>query len=160
MTGKLWFTIGLPRSGKTTYCDEWVTDHDHNRRVVVSGDAFRQALHGHAYIPEAEGVVFAHMDIAVRAFLLSGHDVIIDETATTEATILRYFRIDQEACPVWISTTAEVCIQRALDSNKPYLVDPINRMAQQLAKLKADYPGNFVRLQDYCRVRQNHDIHV
>ena len=38
--------------------------------------------------------MFAAMDMATRALLLSGHDVLIDETSTTEQSLLRYFRID------------------------------------------------------------------
>lgn len=177
--GKLHFTIGLPRSGKSTYCEDWIKGelvdgpplsrpydtifqmwHLLRPRVIVAGDKVRHALHGHAYLPEAEGHVFAAIDTMVSALLLTGFDVIIDETATTRATIRRYFKIDPEAVPVWINVDEDVCIQRAVDSGKAYLVEPIKRMARQLAKLKADYPHNFLRLQEYARMRQNHDIHV
>ncbi len=74
--GTLHFTIGLPRGGKSTFCDIWVREakrcihephwsdpdsgpivleNDLRSRVVISGDDFRLALHGHKYVPEAEG---------------------------------------------------------------------------------------------------------
>jgi predicted kinase len=179
--GKLYYCVGLPRSGKSTYCQQWVrqVEADTERirtvggddfdvivritsppRAIVSGDAVRQALHGHAYLPEAEGHVFATMDTMARALLLSGFDVMIDETSTTEATISRYLKIDPDAVPVWFDASAEVCIERALATNRPYLVEPIKRMAAQLATLKAEYPVNLYRLREYALMRQNHDVDV
>jgi hypothetical protein len=115
-------------------------------------------LHGQAYIAEAEGSVFAAMDVATRALLLSGFDVIIDETSTTETTILRYLKIDPNAVPVFIDGTEEECIQRALATDKPYLVEPIKRMGKQLQKLTADWPGTWKRLCEYVAMRQQHDL--
>ncbi len=105
MAGKLYFTVGLPRSGKSTYCDKWihgdkVMNHMENTffayvymvdkpRVIVAGDDFRAALHGQAYQYESECMVFAAMDVATRALLLRNFDVIIDETCTTEQTLYR-----------------------------------------------------------------------
>jgi len=175
---KLSFTIGLPRSGKSTFCEQWVQKRDdktvkgtmeamasreyiiwnRNPRVIVSGDSFRRALHGHSYINNAEGMVFASMDVAIKALLLSGHDVIVDETSTTKGTILRYLRIDINAEPIWIDTPAEVCKQRAIDTNKPYLLGPIDRMAAQLAELKADWPNNFERMKQYLLDRKENDV--
>lgn len=158
--GTLYFCVGIARSGKSTACREWLNTVGPRPRVIVSGDSVRQALHGGVFSPNAEGHVFATIDTMARALLLSGFDVIIDETSTTEATILRYLKIDPEAVPVWINTPTDVCIQRALVGNKPYLVEPIKRMASQLEKLKAEYPHNFLRMKEYVAMRQKQDVSV
>jgi predicted kinase len=166
--GKLTFTIGLPRSGKSTFAQDWVRrpnlemDQPSNfvvvrPRVIVSGDAFRLALHGQAYESLAESFVFAAMDTATRALLDSGHDVIVDETSTTENTILRYLRIDIDAEPIWIDTSLHVCLRRAIDTNRPYLIKPIHRMNDNLARLRSQWPANFERLKDQIRTRWDHD---
>ncbi len=166
--GKLFFAVGLPRSGKSSWCRTWSYEpvchsslHFYSwqkPRVVVSGDDFRRAIHGHAYIKEAEGLVFASMDIAAKALLFSGFDVIIDETSTTESSILRYLRIDMDAEPVFIDTPEAVCIERALATGKEYLVGPIQRMSRQLAELKKDWPATFERLKQSLRDRKDNDV--
>lgn len=155
--GKLYFTVGLARSGKSTHARNWLRERSERPRAVVCGDDFRRAIHRHAYIPEAEGLVFATMDVAARALLLGGHDVLLDETATTEATILRYLRIDLDAQPVFVPTPEEVCIQRAIANGQEYLVNPIRRMASQLRDLTSDWANTFERLKAYVQERKVND---
>lgn len=170
--GKLYFTIGLPRSGKSTYCDLWVRESPviitntwggprgkvSRPRVMVAGDDFRFALHANNYIPDSEPMVFAMMDIAIRAHIHRGIDVIVDETATTEGTIKRYLRIDPEATPVWVNTPVDVCKQRAIETNRSYLIPPIERLAAQFEKLKAEWPHNFLRWQAEVEQRRGLDV--
>lgn len=157
---KLLFLSSLPRAGKSSWANKWVRLPGPRPRVIVSGDDIRTAMHGHAYIPEAEPYVFAHMDIAIRSHLLRGCDVIADETFTTEQSILRMLRIDIEAEPIFISTPVEVCKRRAIDAGKEYLLGPIDRMAAQLEKLKADWPETLERLKIYVRLRQSQDVTI
>lgn len=173
--GKLFFTVGLPRSGKSRWCDDWVRQSIVNplwdlpdgpvaepKRpgVIVCGDDFRHAVHGGEYRVEAEGTVFAAMDVAVRALLRRGFDVIIDETCTTEATLLRYLRIDPDATPVFIDTPEEECLRRAFEEDREYLAGPIRRMAGQLRKLREDWDATVARLRRYVLMREVHDVPV
>jgi predicted kinase len=182
--GKLLFCVGMPRSGKSTWCNNWVSQPEvgvqiekHTRadgsthdtivgvfvdrpRVVIAGDDFRTALYGRHYQPEAEGTVFATMDVATRAFLNRGFDVIVDETCTTQVTLMRYLRIDIDAEPVWIQTSAEVCKQRAIESGKPYLIPVIERHNDQLTRLKADWTTILWRCKELARSRHAFDIAV
>lgn len=171
---KLLFVCGLPRSGKSSYCDQWVKQApvyiDESwtgfktrvlePRVVVAGDDFRKAIHGHEYLPEAEGFVFAAMDAATRALLYRGFHVIIDETCTTENTLYRYLRIDPDAQPVWIDTPEEVCKERAIRTKKEYLLGPIERMAAQRKHLKDNWDEIFSRVREKVMMRLVHDNHV
>jgi len=156
MPGKLYFTVGLPRSGKTTLANKWVEDGP--KRLVFSGDTFRLAIHGLPYIKEAEGLVFSIMDVAARAMLLDGYDVLMDETASTEATILRYLNLDIDAQPMFVHTPASVCKERAVAGNRPYLVPVIDRIDKQLFQLLSRWDATFERLKDHVRgqVATNH----
>jgi predicted kinase len=191
--GGLHYCVGLPRSGKSTWCDRWVREvlskpfkvdwqpaeflecgdrlkfkvgdikpceptPPPRARVVIAGDDFRTALHGNAFRVEAEGTVFAMMDVAARALLDRGFDVIVDETCTTEQTLLRYLRLDPNATPVFIDTPEEVCVERALASNKPFLVGPIRRMASQLSGLRDNWDQTVARLKAYLDHRKAQDI--
>jgi hypothetical protein len=182
--GRLYYCVGLPRSGKSTRCDHWARNPDihidytqvfelgalkaypfdpqkpfvSRPRAIVCGDDFRTALHGNAFRIEAEGTVFAMMDVATRALLNRGFDVIVDETCTTEQTLLRYLRLDPNAEPVFIDTPEEACVERALASNKPFLVGPIRRMAFQLESLRGDWDAVVGRLKHYLESRKAQDI--
>jgi predicted kinase len=167
--GKLFATVGLPRSGKSTYADDWVRgdiagkrgdEYDvfevrkiDRPRVIIAGDDFRTALHGQPYLLEAEAAVFAMMDVAARALLARGFDVIIDETCTTEDTLSRYLRLDLDFTPVFIDTPLDVCIQRALDVGRHLLVEPMKNMARQLADLRPRWDEARARLTERLRRR-------
>lgn len=189
--GRLYFTVGLSRSGKSSWVKKWgeysietfidplpgdaitcyprksrdYLDHDDRilpnfKRVVVSGDSFRRALHGSDFRIEAESTVYANMDIATRAHLMDGYDVMVDETCTTEQTLLRYLRLDINARPIFFDTPEEECIKRAIDTGKPHLIGPIKRMARQLKELRKDWDGTVARLKEYLLERQQHDVAV
>jgi predicted kinase len=67
-------TVGLPRSGKTT----WSRDQSY---PVVNPDSIRLALHGQRFAAEAERYVWAVAHTMVDALFLSGHrHVILDAT--------------------------------------------------------------------------------
>jgi hypothetical protein len=165
----LFFTVGLPRSGKSTYCDFWVQETpiyewpDGSRqtfrpRAIVSGDDLRKAIHGHAYLPLSEPLVFSHMDVMTRTLLNRGFDVIIDETCTTEETLLRYLRIDIEASPVFIDVWGDVCVRRAIATGKSYLVGPIQRMSEQMLTLRANWDATFASLREKVKARKEQDV--
>lgn len=159
--GRLFFTIGLPRSGKSTIANAWATSGDDDfcvsPRVVLGGDDFRLALHGQEYHRDAEGMVFATIDVAARALLSRGHDVLIDETCTTEQTLLRYLLIDIDATPILVETSEEECVRRALDNNMDYLVAPIRHMARQMRELLRGWPEAIHRVRRHIRCRYHND---
>lgn len=172
--GRLYFTVGLPRSGKSTYCNEWVkgeriVNPDSNAvfaywyqsgrpRAIVGGDDFRRALHGGEFRIESEGTVFAMMDVAARALLNRGIDVIIDETCTTYETLLRYIKLDINAQAVFIDTPADVCVERAKADGREYLIGPIGRMAAQLEDFRSRWPILLATAKKYVLSRRSHDV--
>lgn len=154
--GSLYFTIGCPRSGKSTYADNWVK-HE-TKRVILSGDSFRKAVHGHSFIKIAEELVWTHLSVAAKALLNRGFDVLIDETNSTLTSLYKIVTIDIDAQPIWIDTPVEVCLERAIATGKPYLEAPIRRIAKQIEELKAGWPQNFESLKE--KIRNSGDIEV
>jgi predicted kinase len=70
MTKTLIMTVGLPRSGKST----WAIAQGH---PVVCPDAIRLALHGQPFIATAEPVVWATAKLMVASLFEAGHGVVI-----------------------------------------------------------------------------------
>lgn len=96
---ELFFTIGPPRSGKSTYCTKWANEAPN--RAIVCGDSIRQAL-GFEFRQETETLIQGIKDTMVRSLLNRGQDVIIDGTHSTPGSIKRIFQIDKNAQHIWI----------------------------------------------------------
>lgn len=142
---KLIFTCGLPRSGKSSFCREWAEYQDYGewidreiikeKRVVVSGDSVRLALHGNVYHKEAESTVFAHLEVFIRALLDEGHTVCFDECNTSIASLYGIFKLDLDAHIQYFNTSEEVCIERAKALRQDYLIPVIKRASRNLGFL-------------------------
>ena len=169
--GKLWFMCANARAGKSTYADSWLRsprvakwDMDDKPqvfpRVVVSGDAIRKAIHGHSFLPEAESLVHAFMEISIRMFYEQGYEVLVDETSTSERSISMYLKICEDAQPIFIDTPIEVCKERAVKSGKEYLLDAIDRIGSQFIELKKNWPEVRERVLKYVRMRREQDKSV
>ncbi|GAF94425.1 unnamed protein product, partial [marine sediment metagenome] len=63
---KLILTVGLPRSGKTTWARK-------QGIPMVNPDSIRLALHGKAFIEEAEPMIWTIAKYMVRALFIAGH---------------------------------------------------------------------------------------
>ena len=71
-------TVGLPRSGKSIWAKK-------QGIPIVNPDSIRLALHGKAFILEAEDFVWTIAYTMARALFLAGHEtVIIDATNITK----------------------------------------------------------------------------
>jgi predicted kinase len=128
----LLMTVGLPRSGKST----WVSQQPF---PIVNPDSIRLALHGQPFIGLAEGFVWAIAKVMVRALFISGHTtVILDATNTTRN------RRDEWKSNSWIrkfqifDTSEEECERRARDGDKLYLVSVIRQMAENYEPIEED----------------------
>jgi hypothetical protein len=146
-SGNLYFTIGLPRSGKSTECKSWLNyqaEIIHNKkvgrfhdmchyipdnmpRVVVTPDHWRLAL-GHRYNWFVEPIVFSHVQIAIKA-LIADYDVLVDDTHTTIESLKRIYECSPNAIGVPMGTTAEICKERAIKTGQPDLCIVIDRMS-------------------------------
>lgn len=157
--GRLHYFIKLPQAGGSSKANEFIRAAPAGHpRVVIGGDDFRIGTHSMEYLRTSEGLVFAQMDTATRALLYRGFDVLIDETSTTEATLLRYYLMDFDSFPIIIDTPSSECIRRARASGRDYLVPCIEQMARQKDELLKDWPNAVERVKARILERYPNDV--
>ena len=127
-------TVGLPRSGKTT----WALAYSKIAAApIVCPDAVRFALHGQRFAAVAERFVWATVHAMIRALFLAGHSCVI-----LDATNISRKRRDDLKSPDWatlfnhIDTSPEVCRERAADDAE--ILPVIDRMVAEFQPLEAD----------------------
>lgn len=121
----LFVTVGLPRSGKSTWAKTM-------NLPVVNRDAIRLAIHGQAFLQEAESIVTAHEDVMARSLAIQGLSMVIDATNLTIhfRNKWRLFakQYNMQIKFVCFTTTKEECLNRAEKSNALYLYPIIEKM--------------------------------
>ena len=125
-------TIGLPRSGKSTWARQ-------QNLPIVNPDSIRLALHGQRFQSLAEPMVWAIATIMVRALFLAGHyKIIVDATHMTKKR--REFWKDKGwRCVLKpIETSKEICLKRAESEGDLEIIPVIERMAMQYEPLTED----------------------
>lgn len=118
-------TVGLPRSGKSTWAE--TTGYP-----IVSPDAVRLALHGQRFVQEAEPLVWAIARIMVAALFEAGHPrVILDACSSTRKRRAEW--IDPLWCRSFQEFTADAatCVERARQTGREDIIPVIERMAEQ-----------------------------
>ena len=125
-------TMGLPRSGKST----WVKEQNF---PIVNPDAIRLAIHGQRFWAPAEKQVWAPANLMVRALFGAGHEtVILDATNTSRK------QRDQWQSDEWttvfhhVDTPVALCEDRAVYDQMPDLIDVIRRMVDEFEPLEDD----------------------
>jgi len=125
-------TVGLPRSGKST----WARGQGY---PVVCPDEIRLALHGQRFAPEAEPFVWAIAKIMVRCLFASGATLVI-----LDATNMSRKRRDEWQSKEWrtafkiVCETALTCKQRAAECGRHDLIPVIDRMVSESEPLGED----------------------
>lgn len=83
----LTMTVGLPRSGKST----WIENHKDDN-VVISNDWIRENLLGNQYHKASNAIVWTIVDASLRILLAQGKNVILDGANHTKD--VRKFFVD------------------------------------------------------------------
>ena len=125
MSKTLILTVGLPKSGKTTWAQRQL-------QPVVNPDAIRLALHGQAFVREAEPHVWAIARTMVRHHFAYGHNaVILDATNLTQERRAEWVSPKEwELQFVVFDTPKDTCVVRAAELGFP--IDVIERMAETM----------------------------
>lgn len=122
----LYVTVGLPRSGKTTWARQ-------QGFPIVNPDSIRLALHGQRFAAPAEPFVWAIAFLMIEALFLAGHHtVIVDGCHTTEKRRAPYLTRFGETADVRFENFAaprEECIARARAIGDEEIIPVIERMA-------------------------------
>lgn len=129
--GKLYFLMGLPRSGKSSWAQSWIEEKP--GRVIVCADDIRLAC-GHRWNSHIESYISSSKELMIKT-LLQKHDVLVDGTHTTENNIRKLLQIDHNAQPIFINTHPEVCKKRAKQTNQEDLYPIIVRMQYNFQNL-------------------------
>jgi len=124
-------TVGLPRSGKSTWAKQQGVP-------IVNQDAIRLALHNERFISAAEALVKVYAVYMVRALFLTGHAVVVlDETCTTRARRDFWRTAGKWTTKFYCLSTAEAeCLARAHDDEE--IKPTIQRMAESYEPLGQD----------------------
>ena len=119
---ELVMTVGLPRSGKTTWaCQQGLP--------IVSPDEIRLALHGQRFVGSAEGFVWAIAKVMVRALFGTGHErVVLDATSITEERRKDWLSSQWTCTYKVFRTSPEECELRALKTEREDIIPVIWRM--------------------------------
>lgn len=128
MNKKLVLTVGLPRSGKSTWAKA-------QGLPIVNPDAIRLALHGQRFQPEAEGFVWAIAYLMVDALFKAGHeDVIVDATNITQERRIPWIKKFKECDIIYkvVDTSKDECIARAMKENDSVIIPIIESMAEKV----------------------------
>lgn len=128
----LLFTVGLPRSGKSTWSKS-------TGLPIVNRDSIRLALHGQPFLKEAEDMVTAIEKYMVKSLFLAGHNtVIIDATNLKIRYIKAWKHLGIENVKFKFKvfdTPIYTCIERAFATDKPFLVPIIESMSVDFVNL-------------------------
>jgi predicted kinase len=124
--GQLFFMVGLPRSGKSTATKKLEKEFD---AVVLRSDLFRIAMYNSDYHEAMEPSVVAAMDVAARALLLSGRNVIIDDTHTRQHKRQHWLTLGGKG--IYVNTPLEECLKRC-DPEYHRLMNAMKRMDENL----------------------------
>jgi predicted kinase len=127
MINRLVMTVGLPRSGKSTWAKSQVNI------PIVNPDSIRLALHGKPFLPKFEIEVWHIAHVMVKSLFLAGHNlVILDATNITCSRRKEWVDDQYQIILKYFDTPKDVCIKRAIDTNQMYLLPVIVKMSNQL----------------------------
>lgn len=137
---ELYMTIGLPRSGKSTWIQKNTEDG-----VVVSGDSLRKKVYGHRFWKEGEDLLWWVRGIFLKELFEQGVKLYIDETNVTKERRAKVIDLAHEygyeVTGIWIRTDKESCLKRCREiSQEEYeLMKPvIERMAAKFKEPTKD----------------------
>lgn len=124
MTQKnLILTVGLPRSGKSTWSRQTGVP-------MVNPDSIRLALHGQRYLALMEPYVWAMARTMVRALFLSGHDTVILDATNLDSGKRQMWLSKEWTCFYKVvETSEEECLRRAALTDDEEIVPVIQEMA-------------------------------
>lgn len=118
MTHTLYYTVGLPASGKTTKAKEMV-DAAEGKMVRVNKDDLRAMLHDGKWSKEREKVVLEMRDAIIDTALAQGMSVIVDDTNFESKHAKRFAELAHEyVAQVERLDFTDVPLKTCLERNK------------------------------------------
>ena len=135
---RLWMTVGLPRSGKSTWARQ-------TGFPVVSPDSIRFEMTGQRYVDRAEPMVWAYANLMVRSLFRAGHqDVVLDATNISRKRRDAWESEEWARTFVIIKTDSSTCINRAMKTDDDDIVVVIKNMALRYEEIRPEEKGDLV----------------
>ncbi len=129
--------VGLARSGKSI----WAREQQYI--PIASPDAIRLAMHGEAFIPLAEPLVWAIAGVMVRALFGAGHKIVIVDGCHVKHEQRQFWeRMGINPGAHWrtlfkeIKTPELTCIDRCGDDDE--MIGVVQRMGSEYEPLQED----------------------
>ena len=124
-------TMGRPRSGKSTWCEEQLK----KGYPVVCPDTIRLALHGKPMDWKREATVWTIAKTMVKYFFEQGYKVVIFDATNYRCKNRREPKkwAKEIGCDIKFKVfdvTREVCIERALTNGREDLIPVIERQSE------------------------------
>jgi predicted kinase len=140
-TKKVKLMIGLPASGKTTWCEDFLRKN--HGWVRISRDDFRFMLRNQPMLDfKGESLVTKLCFNSAKLSLIAGYNVLIDNTHLREAYIEDAIRELGEMADLdyhYIDTPAEVCVARDRERERSVGESVIMRMKKDLEILLENF---------------------
>lgn len=132
---RLIMTVGLPRSGKSTWAARCAELYGW---VIVNTDSVRIATHGHRFWREAESLVWATTEIMVRSLFITGHSVVVLDATNVQRTLRdKWARLGRwETWYRQFDVSATTCMKRA--SGDEVLLEVIESMSARYNRLSGE----------------------
>jgi len=125
-------TVGLPRSGKSTWARR-------QRFPIVNPDSVRLSIHGTPFVASAEPLVWAIVKVMVSSLFEAGHNyVILDATCINKQSRIQWMSSQWKTYFKVITEPVNVCIERARKDGREDLIPVIERMYDQFELLGDD----------------------
>ena len=129
---KLFILVGLPASGKSTYCSLLRSEN----LIILSSDEIRLELFGDETCQANNKLVFDTLNKRVKDALKNNKDVVYDATSLTKVVrknIITKFQKDaSEIICIFFNVSLDECIKRNSKRERTVPVDVLRKMANRL----------------------------
>jgi len=125
--GNLYYTVGLPRAGKTSLINKWKSEA--SNRVVVCFDNIRLAMYEREHFQQMEPFLWEFATTMGKTLMFSGYDVMMDDTHTSKWK--RDYYKNLKGHGIYINTPIEICINRVPAGHVEFIA-AVERMSGRL----------------------------
>lgn len=166
MKKKLFFTTGLPRSGKSTLrrrVVKLVEKYYSDLLITVSADDLRFICYGERYNQEKEPEVWRVRERLLRMLMGYGISIIIDETNTTEKRRSHIIKLGKEygyeiIC-LSVDSPPNICKDRALALKDTKIIPIIAEQANYITKPNLNEGINLL-IEFSCNIDSYSDVDI
>lgn len=148
----IFYTIGMPRSGKTTFAkwfakhwadvrllvdrtyQDWMTIPADKPMVLIDEDTIRRVVTGQRFAAGSEELVRTMKHAMIKTLVEDGNRVIVADTHSRPESFWPLYKIDNNALGFYLESTVNICQFRADQAGYNDLIKPIKRIGANLSR--------------------------